>query len=56
MSMPACTSPSNICSSIPTSSGVSITPGITQFTRTPFCATSLAAVRVSPTAPCFAAL
>ncbi len=25
---------------MPTSSGVSITPGITQFTRTPFCATS----------------
>jgi NAD(P)-dependent dehydrogenase (short-subunit alcohol dehydrogenase family) len=39
-----------------TSSGVSITPGITQFTRTPFCATSLAAVRVRPTAPCLAAL
>jgi hypothetical protein len=33
---------------MPTSSGVSITPGITQFTRTPFCATSLAAVRVRP--------
>ncbi len=38
------------------SSGVSITPGMTQLTRMPFCATSLAAVRVSPTTACLPAL
>ncbi len=54
--LPFSMSPSNIVFSMPSSSGVSITPGSTAFTRTPREPTSAAAVRVSPRIACFVAL